>query len=142
MMKRQTTRSSYYEFWIMLRSLQDLSKRLYKIINRTWHLLICPTLSQNKVIVLVIIKYSFNQMRFSVHLWTSKSKMTETRLERLARMLSIENVFIIYILYTGKCSPPPLFIFVPFALVVRMVEFNTANNISLIHLHLGEKKTG
>lgn len=33
----------------------------------------------------------------------------------------------------------PLFIFVPFAL--RMGEFNTANNISLIHLHLGEKKT-
>lgn len=39
-------------------------------------------------------------------------------------------------------APPPLFIFVPFALVVRMGEFNTANNISLIHLHLGEKKTG
>lgn len=141
-MKRQTTRSSYYEFWIMLRSLQDLSKRLYKIINRTWHLLICPTLSQYNITVLVIVKYSFNQMRFSVHLQTSKSKMTETRLERLARTLSIENVFIIYILYTGKCSPPPPFIFVPFALVVRMGEFNTANNISLIHLHLGEKKTG
>lgn len=106
-MKRQTTRSSYYEFWIMLRSLQDLSKRLYKIINRTWHLLICPTLSQYNITVLVIVKYSFNQMRFSVHLQTSKSKMTETRLERLARTLSIENVFIIYILYTGKCSPPP-----------------------------------
>lgn len=37
---------------------------------------------------------------------------------------------------------PPLFIFVPFALVVRVGEFNTANNISLIHLYLGEKKTG
>lgn len=51
-----------------------------------------------------------------------------------------KRLYNIYTVYREMFAPP-LFIFVPFALVVRMGEFNTANNISLIHLHLGEKKT-
>lgn len=136
MMKRQTTRSSYYEFWIMLRSLQDLSKRLYKIINRTWHRLICPTLSQNKVIVfgdnkIFVQPNAFLRSSVDIEVENDRNKTRKTCSDVKHR----KRLYNIYTVYREMFAP--LFIFVPFALVVRMSEFNTANNISLIHLHLG-----
>lgn len=138
-MKRQTTRSSYYEFWIMLRSLQDLSKRLYKIINRTWHFFNMPDFfsiqhhcfGDSKIFVQ---PNAFLRSSVDIEVENDRNKTRKTCSDVKHR----KRLYNIYTVYREMFAP--LFIFVPFAL--RMGEFNTANNISLIHLHLGEKKTG